>query len=669
MSHCTISTRRLSTVLAVMLALVPAGHAATVVVNPPTVQNDTETQVTLTVSGLAAGQSVAVDRHVDVNTNGTIDAGEPVVQHFVLTDGQVPLIGGQRNINVPGDDNLAVDGTIQAQFPYPGVASLERIAAPYLYRVSDPSSHESLGTAPFTVLQNTALTQGLHGTITAAGSGQPLQYAMVALIADNLVSGTVTDGSGAYTLYAPPGAYVLIPVSFGYVADFAAGATEVMSSQFTQKNVALTTANLTVSGSVTDEASPGLGLPGLFVLLESSDGFAAGFTDASGNYAARVTPGMWRISPEQENAALLGYVGTRDETQTNVTGDLTRNFTLKKTTALVYGTVQNSLSQPVLGLQMRSHDQSNYEASGRTFGPDGRYAIGVLAGTWRIGPDENDSAAQGYLPQAATLTLQDGQALRHDFTLQALNVTAHVSGRLLRGSPSGEGVTDVHATACQQGQGSCLSTPTGTDGSFELGLFAGTWNVGFSSQELAQQNLVGPVLTVTVVDGVDQTGLVAVALPATAHINGMVQDAQSNRISGLDIFASAMIGGADYYAGSQTDTNGNYSLLVADGSWNVGIDCGDLSVRGYNCAENLPVVINHADEVVNFVVHRPAPTCVGDCGGNQQVTVDEILALVNIALGNASISACSPGDANHSGTITVDEILAAVNNTLNGCPV
>ncbi|MFI5396006.1 MAG: carboxypeptidase regulatory-like domain-containing protein [Candidatus Binatia bacterium] len=61
--------------------------------------------------------------------------------------------------------------------------------------------------------------------------------------------------------------------------------------------------------------------------------------------------------------------------------------------------------------------------------------------------------------------------------------------------------------------------------------------------------------------------------------------------------------------------------------------------------------------------------CVGDCNGNDQVTVDELLTMVNIALGNAGISTCRAGDANDDGQISVDEILTAVNNSLNGCPL
>jgi len=49
------------------------------------------------------------------------------------------------------------------------------------------------------------------------------------------------------------------------------------------------------------------------------------------------------------------------------------------------------------------------------------------------------------------------------------------------------------------------------------------------------------------------------------------------------------------------------------------------------------------------------------------VTIDEILTMVDIALGNTPISTCGAGDANHDNQITIDEILTAVNNALIGC--
>jgi hypothetical protein len=67
----------------------------------------------------------------------------------------------------------------------------------------------------------------------------------------------------------------------------------------------------------------------------------------------------------------------------------------------------------------------------------------------------------------------------------------------------------------------------------------------------------------------------------------------------------------------------------------------------------------------------PTPTatpkpCAGDCNGDGQVTIDEILTLVSIALGNTNVD-CPNGDLNHDEQVTVDEILAAVNAALTGC--
>jgi CSLREA domain-containing protein len=64
----------------------------------------------------------------------------------------------------------------------------------------------------------------------------------------------------------------------------------------------------------------------------------------------------------------------------------------------------------------------------------------------------------------------------------------------------------------------------------------------------------------------------------------------------------------------------------------------------------------------------PMPgSCQGDCGNDAAVTVNEIITMVNIALGSANVSACTAGDADGSGDITINEIIAAVNHALNGC--
>jgi hypothetical protein len=51
------------------------------------------------------------------------------------------------------------------------------------------------------------------------------------------------------------------------------------------------------------------------------------------------------------------------------------------------------------------------------------------------------------------------------------------------------------------------------------------------------------------------------------------------------------------------------------------------------------------------------------------VTVDELLLMVNIALGNANVESCPAGDVNGDGEVTIDEILRGVNAALSGCAV
>jgi hypothetical protein len=68
----------------------------------------------------------------------------------------------------------------------------------------------------------------------------------------------------------------------------------------------------------------------------------------------------------------------------------------------------------------------------------------------------------------------------------------------------------------------------------------------------------------------------------------------------------------------------------------------------------------------------PTPTsveggCVGDCNMDGEVTIDDIIVMVNIAQGNASVDDCPNGDADGSGDITIEEIIQAVGNAQESC--
>lgn len=58
------------------------------------------------------------------------------------------------------------------------------------------------------------------------------------------------------------------------------------------------------------------------------------------------------------------------------------------------------------------------------------------------------------------------------------------------------------------------------------------------------------------------------------------------------------------------------------------------------------------------------PAAVGDCNRNGVVVIDELIRGVNIALGNAPVSECTPFDRIRDGRVTVDELVRGVRNAL-----
>lgn len=59
--------------------------------------------------------------------------------------------------------------------------------------------------------------------------------------------------------------------------------------------------------------------------------------------------------------------------------------------------------------------------------------------------------------------------------------------------------------------------------------------------------------------------------------------------------------------------------------------------------------------------------CAGDCNGNRMVAVNELVALVGTALGQAPGMACPAGDRNGDGTVRINEIVSGVTAALGGC--
>jgi hypothetical protein len=83
-------------------------------------------------------------------------------------------------------------------------------------------------------------------------------------------------------------------------------------------------------------------------------------------------------------------------------------------------------------------------------------------------------------------------------------------------------------------------------------------------------------------------------------------------------------------------------------------------------ANGQPLETACPDSVIAVIEPQPTP-CIGDCDGDRQVEVSELLIGVNVLLERAPIATCRPLDRDLDSTVSVDELVAAINQALRGC--
>ena len=600
-------------VASVVLAVAPARAAVGFSVSPSVISNDYKGVITLTITGLANGQTVRIEKAGDYNLNGALDAGigEPVIEAFLLKDGKAPpTFGGVANSSAAADVDGATNGAITARLVFANGSESSRGTGHFLYRVVDPGNSAVLASQVLTVNQ-VPRAQRITGTVTAAAGGAGLSNAFVIVLGGpngNLLASTLSDVTGAYSMQMPVGNYQVNAIKPGFITDFSQSTpVNLTAGQVVPANVQLTAAPRTVSGRVTDSAT-GQGVGGLQLSFGGDKApLSIGFTDGAGNYSIGVSTGPNSLEISPGNLNLLSYAGppkdlTLDTTAGNVTGF---NVTLTNATALVWGVLTNNLGQGIGGIEIKLSDPNLTAFRTRaTTDSLGRYWAGVVAGNLSFNLDNHgDLAALGLLPSPANLmsgTVAANAALQVNFL--AVPPAAHLRGRVL--DESSVGVAGLSVYASPQNSGGSFNALTGADGSFDIGVLAGGYYLGISNGDLAQRGLVASQLSVTVVDGVDQNNLVIYTRAANRQITGRVTGG-GTPLANVQIFAEMMVNTTNFNASATTDGSGNYSLGVFAGSWRVSVNSGDLSNQGFFPVNEQIANLAVGNAVVNFSASAP----------------------------------------------------------------
>ncbi len=462
-------------------------------VTPSAVSNTFSGPITLQITGLTNTETVVVQKFIDANTNGVVDAGDTLWQQFNLTDGTNFVIGGVTNINVPGDTDGTANGQITAKLNFQS-DFLQTIVGKYLFVLSSPVGHFAPLTNSFAVT-NFPFGQKFTGTVLTNGVAAPNTDVILFQPSSdgnlNPLGGATANSSGVYTIQAAPGTYLLVPFgSSNLFANVATSPTLTLSNNVTiTTNLSLTLATRKISGKIVDANNSSIGLPGLLVPVQTQSGLlAVGFTDTNGNFTAGVASSQWQIQDDSSGPAFHGYVGLQHGTVVDTTTGSVAGVTvaLPKATAFFYGTVKDNFGNPLSGtVEVQAYDNNNglYQADGYT-DTNGNYVIAAVGGLgsndlWQVNIDNsrnfpNYIFSQSALNQFGGTNLTVGKVVQQNFT--AILATNHITGNVsFNGSPV-VGV-QVYASATIGLVSYQSQADTDTNGNYSLNVVTGNWTV------------------------------------------------------------------------------------------------------------------------------------------------------------------------------------------------
>jgi hypothetical protein len=455
-------------------------------VTPPMTSNSYPGVITLTMTGLTNGESVRIQRWLDLNGNGLIDANEPMIDAFGIADNDLTsnIIGGATNINVPFDSN-PTNGVITTTLNFAPALVLDNLVGQHIFRLVSPTGRFPSVTATF-VVTNSAYSQSVSG-IVYSNAGTPFPNAVVVaqdLQANNPSGAVVADSNGRYFLKLPVGSYGLISVNPNYYIDQSMAPSVTLTNGMAATNdLYETNGTVTISGNVRN-ASNTNAIGGLLLQFQSGNLFAIGFTDTNGNYSAAVTPGFWKVETTKERLVRRGYVVPQAKYQLDTTSGAVSNanIALPKGNALFYGRLTDNSNTPFNNVEFDGSTGNDYSAKGYS-DANGYYSVAVLALTnefWNCNVNSGKGTAiENYvLNTFNTMLLTTNETVLQNFV--AIPANGRITGQVT--DNSGNPVSGVTLTSGANIGGKNYQSLDGTtdnSGNYSLSVASGFWNVQF----------------------------------------------------------------------------------------------------------------------------------------------------------------------------------------------
>ncbi len=468
--------------------MAPAVAQVTFNVSPAAVSNTYTGIITLQIGGLTNGEQVIFQDYLDVNANGAVDAGEPLVDAFRITDGGAVVIGGITNVSVPYDSNPATEGAITATMNFDAV--LDNIVGQRVFRIVSPTNRFTATNVIFNVTNSTS-AQFASGTVFVNGS-TPVAHAVVVALTSpdqNYTTATVADSLGHYSLPLSPGSYFLIAASQNtYIDQSAAPVATLTAGHSSTNNIFVTSGTVALGGTVTDSGNSNA-LGGVFLQLESGNLFGGVFTDTNGNFSTMLAPGKWKIKGDSSSLGRRGYVVPQGGISVDISGGAVTNaaVSFSRGNALFYGSALSPTGTPLANFHISANTDSDAVNSFKSevfTDQNGNYGLPALVtssntgdtNAWTCSPSSNPIYPSLLVTQGTDTTLVLNQTVRVNFGTVA--GTATISGRLHDASGNGVAGVSVSGNTIINGTNfSSLGADTDVNGNFSFAASDGEWQV------------------------------------------------------------------------------------------------------------------------------------------------------------------------------------------------
>jgi hypothetical protein len=346
--------------------------------------------------------------------------------------------------------------------------------------------------------------------------------------------------------------------------------------------------------------------------------------DNSGHYSAPALPGTYLVVPFRSN--FVANVGAAPALILGSGASITTNVDLISASRYISGSVVDA-SNAAVGLpgMLTPISSQNGLLTVAFTDTNGNFTAGVTPDKWKIEGGDGPIAFHGYLRAQDKAQADTTSVNVSNVNIALPKATAMFYGSIKNDLNQAMPGINLFSNDSNNYEQNVISD---LNGNYFAGALSGElWGIAIDSQSnptnvvFSEPSLFpGTNLSFGQALHINFT-----ALPATNRITGHVQQSSGQPISGVQIFASAIIGPNFYATRVVTDTNGDYSLNVANlGNWNVSVSCqgGDDSldyiVGGgtYVCPNTRLITISNNNGVANFTIQL--------CGGIQIANISPL---------------------------------------------